>query len=306
MGAALAQSYPAKPIRIIVPYPAGGGTDLIARFIAQYVNEQFGQTAIIDNRPGAGGRIGTEMVARASADGYTLGIATPGPTTIAATLYPSLPYRPTEAFAPISLVAEQPVVLLTHPSLPVHSVSELVALARSRPGQLTAAVTTATVPHLITELFKATAGIRLLSVPYKGGVEARTDIAAGRVEIMWSVLATALPFLHPPKLNVLALASPRRSALIPEVPTVREAGFPGIEGTVWVGIVAPRGTSKESVARLHSVVTTALALVQTKQMFANLAMDSVGSRPEEFSRLLHDETVRWAKIIRVSNIMAED
>ena len=258
-GFAAAQTYPAKPIRIVVPYPSGGGTDIVARFIAKQLAEQLGQAAVVDNRPGAGGIIGSELIAKSPPDGYTLGIATPGPMTVAASLYSNLAYDPVKSFAPIALVAEQSIVLLTHPSLPVRSVKELIALAKSRPDQINAAVATATIPHLLTELLNTSAGVRIAAIGYKGGVQARTDLVAGRVQVMFSVLPTALPILNPLRVRALALASPRRSALVPEVPTMREMGFPEIEGAVWCGVIAPAGVPSEVVDKLHNAVAKALS-----------------------------------------------
>ena len=302
---ALAQSYPVKPIHVVVPYPPGGGTDLVARLIGKQMSEQFGQPVVVDNRPGAGGNIGTELLAKAAPDGYTLGIATPGPLSMAASLYPSLPYDPAKSFATIALIAEQPIVLLTHPSLPPRNVHELIALAKARPGQLNAAVTTATVPHLLTEMINLSAGVRMVSIGYKGGVQARTDLIAGRVEVMFSVLSTAMPFLNPPKVKALAIASPRRSALVPDLPTMREAGYPGIEGAVWAGLIAPAGTPRVIVDRLHDAVVKAMAPAETKRLFSSLAMDPVQAGPDEFQRFLNRETAVWGKIIKASNIKAD-
>jgi tripartite-type tricarboxylate transporter receptor subunit TctC len=303
---AWAQTYPVKPIRIIVPYPPGGGTDLVARFVGKQIGEQLGQAVIVENRPGAGGNIGTEAIARAAADGHTLGIATPGPTTIAASLHANLAYDPKTSFAAVSLVAQQPIVLLTHPSLPVRSVKELVALAKARPDQLNAAVTTATVPHLLTELLKSSTGARMASIGYKGGVQARTDLIAGRVELMFSVLVTAMPFLNPPKVRALAIASAQRSALIPDVPTMREAGYGGMEGAVWTGVIAPAGTPAAVVQRLHGVVAKTIGAAETKRLFESLAMDPVQASPDQFQQFMNAEIELWRKIIGSSNIKVED
>ena len=291
-----------RPIRMIVPQPAGGGTDLAARIIGTRLSEQLSQSVIADNRPGAGGNIGTDMIAKSPADGYTIGIATPGPFTIAGSFYADLPYAPDKAFAPITLVAQNPILMLTVPSLPVSDVKALVALARAKPGELNAAIMPSTVPHILNELFKLSAGVNLVNVPYKGGVEARNDLITGRVHMMFSVLPSGVLFTDPPKLKALAVASPRRSTLIPTVPTMREAGFPDIEAGLWTGVVAPAGTARETVERLHNALARALELREVKDQFTRIAMDTIGDGPDDFQRFLRGETAKWAKIIKTANI----
>ena len=221
----LGQAYPNKPIRIVVPYPAGGGTDIAARWIGQKLSEQLKQPVIIDNRPGANGNIGTDAIAKAAPDGYTIGMATPGPVTVGRSLYPKLAYDPAKDLVPIILANDSPIVLVVNPTLPAKSMAELVALAKEKPGKYTAAlVSTGSVPHLLTELLKSAAGIDVLEVPYKGGSPAMTDVMGGQVDMFFSVLPLVLPQINSGKLRALAVASDDRSALIPAVPTMPEVG----------------------------------------------------------------------------------
>jgi len=305
-GPAAGQAYPAKPIRLIVPYPAGGGTDIAARWIGQKLGEQLGQSVIIDNRPGANGNIGTDLIAKAAPDGYTIGMATPGPVTVGRSLYRNLPYDPQKDLAPIILANDSPIVLVVNPGVPAKSMQELVALAKAKPGKLTAAlVSTGSVPHLLTELLKNEAAIDILEVPYKGGNPAMTDVMSGQVNMLFSVLPLVLPYITSGKLRALAVASEQRSPLIPDVPTMRETGYPKVVGSAWNGIVAPTGVSQEIVDSLNRAIGRALDSEETREHFRSLGMVPGKGSPESFGAFLRSESQKWAEVIKASNITAE-
>ncbi|HVO88091.1 MAG TPA: tripartite tricarboxylate transporter substrate binding protein [Casimicrobiaceae bacterium] len=301
-----AQPYPNKPIRLIVPYPAGGGTDIAARWIAQKLSEALNQSVVIDNRPGANGNIGTDMIAKAPADGYTIGMATPGPVTVGRSLYAKLPYDPEKDFTPIILANDSPIVLVVNPRVAAKSMQELVALAKAQPGKLTAAlVSTGSVPHLLTEMMKGAAGVDIFDVPYKGGSPAATDVMGGQVDMLFSVLPLVLPFIQSGKLRAIAVASEQRSALIPDVPTMREAGYPPVVGSAWNGIVGPAGVPPDVVARLNGEIARVLEAPETRQHFAATGMEPGRGSPQRFAEFLHAETEKWAAVIKAANIQAE-
>ena len=303
-GEALAQAYPVKPVRIIVPYPPGGGTDLAARLIAQKLSEALGKSVMVENRAGANGNIGTDAAAKAAPDGYTLGMATPGPVAAGKSLYPSLPYDPERDFAPVILVNASPNVLAVHPSIPARTVKELIALARH--GQLqVAASTVASVQHLLAEMLNHAAGVRMQVITYKGGAQAATDVAGGQVEALWSVLPAALPFVQSGRLRSLAIASENRSALLPQVPTMGEAGWPAVVGTAWNGVVAPAGTPRAIVDTLAAEISRGLLAADVKERLAASGMEAIGGSPEEFGAFLRAETAKWGKVIKAANIKVE-
>ena len=301
---AFAQPYPAKPIRVIVPYPAGGGTDTAARLIAQKLSESFGRSVLVDNRPGANGITGTEAMAKAAPDGYTLGMATPGPVTIGKTLYANLPYDPERDFAPVILVNASPNVLAVHPSVPARSVRELVALAKTQPLHIGAS-TIASVQHLLAEMLNHAAGVHMDVITYKGGAQAATDAAGGQIEALWSVLPAALPFIHGGRLRALAVASDQRTALLPQAPTMREAGWPAVVGTAWNGVVAPAGTPKAIIDTLAADIGRGLQASDVQSRFTALGMEAIGGAPDAFGTFLRAETARWAGVIRTANIKVE-
>ena len=279
------QTYPTKPIKIIVPYPAGGGTDIAARLIGQRLGELLKQSVIIDNRPGANGNIGTDLIAKASPDGYTIGMATPGPVTVGRSLYPKLSYDPEKDLVPIILANDSPIVLVVNPAVPARSMQELVALAKRSPGKLTAAlVSTGSVPHLLTELLKSAAGIDVLEVPYKGGSPAATDVMGGQVDMFFSVLPLVLPHINSGKLRPIAVASEKRSVLIPDVPTMREVGYPQVSGSAWNGIVAPAGVPQEIVFKLNAEIAKVLDSPDTREHFTAMGMEAGSGSPENFAR----------------------
>jgi len=303
---AFAQGYPAKPIRMVVPYPAGGGTDIAARWICQKLGERLDQQVFVDNRAGANGNLGTQSIARAAPDGYVIGMATPGPVTVGPSLYRDLPYDPQTDLVPVILANESPIVLVSNPSLPAQSLKDLIAFAKAKPGKLSAAlVSTGSVPHLLTEMLKNAAGIDLLDVPYKGGGPAAVDTISGQVDVLFSVLPLVLPYITAGQLRAYAIASETRSSLLPDVPTVKEAGYDTVVGSAWNGIVAPAGTPPNIVSKLNEKTAEVLASPETKGRFAALGMEAVGGSAESFARFLQAETQKWAAVIRTARIQAQ-
>ena len=300
--AALAQSYPTKPIRIIAPSGAGGPVDVICRTVSQALGEVLGQQIVVDNRVGAAGLIGTEIVAKSPGDGYTLLFGFSGPLAIVPNLNPNTPYDPLKDLVPVSLVAAGPYVLLVHPSVPAKSVKQLVALAKSRPGKMNfSSGGTGVGIHMAGELFKLAAGVDIVHVPYKGAAPAMTALMAGEVDMMFNGLSSALPHVKSGKLRALALGGDKRSALFPELPTVKESGF-DFNTTGWYGVVAPRGTPQSVVNTLHKGLVQALATPQLKAQFNKLIVEGVGSSPQEFSRLIAEELQKWARVIKAAGL----
>ncbi|HET7598141.1 MAG TPA: tripartite tricarboxylate transporter substrate binding protein [Burkholderiales bacterium] len=303
---AWSQAYPAKPIRFIVPFPAGGGADIFARLIGRKLGEQVGQQFVVDNRAGASGIIGCEVVARSAPDGYTLLMGTTGTHTTNPAVFSRLPYDPLKDFAPVSLVAESPFLLLVHPSLPVFNLKDLIAFARARPGQLTYASSgTGSSSHLGFELFNLMAGIKGVHVPYKGLAPATVDTISGYVTMTWNSITASMPYLKNRQLKALGNGSARRSALLPDVPTISEAGLPGFELGSWYGVFAPAGTSADIVRRLRTEVVKAVNDPALKEQFSALSAEPVGSTPEEFTAVLKRDLVKWAKVARQANVKAD-
>ena len=304
--AAWPQAYPAKPIRFVVPFPAGGGADIFARLIGRKLGEQLGQQFVVDNRAGASGIIGCEVVARSAPDGYTLLMGTTGTHTTNPAVFSKLPYDPLKDFAPVSLVAESPFLLLVHPSLPVSNLKELIAFARARPGQLTYASSgTGSSSHLGFELFNMMAGIKGVHVPYKGLPPATVDTISGYVTMTWNSITASIPYLKNGQLKALGNGSAKRSALLPDVPTISEAGLPGFELGSWYGVFAPAGASADIVRRLRNEVVKAINDPALKDQFAALSAEPVGSTPEEFTTVLKRDLAKWAKVARQANVKAD-
>jgi tripartite-type tricarboxylate transporter receptor subunit TctC len=302
---AIAQDYPSRPIRLVVPYPAGGGTDIAARWIADRLSAQFNDKVFVDNRAGASGNLGTDFIAKSAPDGYVIGMATPGPVTVGRSLYADLPYDPKKDLAPIILANESPIVLVVNSGIPVKSLKELVASAKSGSGKLTAALVSAgSVPHLVTEMLKLSAGINILDVPYKGGAPAMLDVISGQVDMLFSVLPLVLPNIQAGQLRALVIASKTRSVLIPDVPTTAEDGYSDVVGSAWNGIVAPAGTPQGIVDKLNSQISQILASPDTKQRFTELGMQSVGGTPEDFAQYLQAESEKWAAVISAAHLQA--
>ncbi len=298
--AALAQpAYPTRAIRMVVPFPPGGTTDILARVAGQKITEATGQQVIVDNRPGAGGNIGTEIVAKAPPDGYTL-LAAPGSTlTIHPSLYSKLPFDTLKDFAPITIIAAVPNLLVAHPSLPVKNVKELIALAKARSGQLNYASTGAgQSTHLSMELFKITAGIDMTHIPYKGSSPALTDLLAGQVPVMFDNMPSCLPHVKANKLRALGLSTLKRSPALPALPTIAESGLPGFEVSVWFGILAPAGTPRDIVSHLNAIIVKALASPDMRERLAGQGAEPIGNTPEEFTAQMRRDLVKWAKVVK--------
>lgn len=305
-GAAWSQSYPIKPIRFIVPFPAGGGADIFARVTGRKLSENMGQSIVVDNRAGASGIVGCEAVARSVPDGYTLLMGTTGTHTTNPAVYTKLPYHPLRDFVAISLVGESPFVLLVHPSLPVKNLKELIEFARARPGQLTYASSgTGSSSHLGFELFNLMAGIKGVHVPYKGLPPATMDTISGYVTMTWNSITASAPFIRNKQLRALGIGSLKRSALMPEIPTISEAGLKGFELGSWYGIFAPAGTPPDVVRRIHNEVARAVNDPGLRGQFAALGAEPVGSTPDEFLAVLKLDLVKWAKVARQANVKAD-
>jgi tripartite-type tricarboxylate transporter receptor subunit TctC len=299
----LAQDYPSRPIKMVVPYPAGGGTDIAARWIAQKLSGPLGQTVFVDNLAGANGNLGTDFIAKAAPDGYVIGMATPGPVTVGRSLYPNLPYDPQKDLTPIILANESPIVLAVNPRVPAKSLQELVALAKAKPGKLSAALVSAgSVPHLLTEMLKMSAGINLLDVPYKGGAPATLDVISGQVDMLFSVLPLILPNIKAGQLRPLAIASKTRSPLLPDVPTTVETGYGDVIGSAWNGIVAPGHTPNAIIDKINAETAKILNSPDTKQRFEELGMESVGGSTQDFSKFLKSETQKWGRVVSAAHL----
>ena len=303
---AVAQTYPTKPIRLIVPFVPGGGTDLTARAIAQKLSDAFGKPVVVDNRGGAGGVIGADIVAKAVADGYTLLLGSPGPLTINPNLQPKMPYDTLRDFAPVSLATISPFVLVVHPSIAVSSVKELIALAKQKPDALNyGSAGNGSVAHLAAEQFKALAGVSLTHVPYKGSTPVMIDMLSGRLQATFENLPIVLPHIRSGKLKALAVGTRKRSALVPEFPTMIEAGVPGYESSTAFGVLAPAKTPRPVVNRLGTEIAKALQSGDLKESLAARGFEPVGSTPEEYVAHLRDELKRVAQVVKLANIRLE-
>jgi tripartite-type tricarboxylate transporter receptor subunit TctC len=280
--------------------------DNIARPIATRISEGLGQPVLIDNRPGAGGGIGATAVAKSAPDGYTVMWGSAGPVAINVSLYPDVGYDPVKDFAPITLAVSTQVILTVHPKLGVNSVKELIALAKSRPGQINyASVGNGSTPHLAMELFNDMAGLKLVHVPYKGGAEAMTDLAAGRVDLIFLGVSSVGPFVKSGKLKALAVATARRAAAMPEVPTMSEAGVPGYDANSWHGVLAPARTPRPVVDQLNGVIVKVLHQPEVAAVLLQQGAEPVGSTPDEFGAYIMSEVVKWARVIKAANIKVD-
>ena len=296
---ALAQ-YPAKPVKIIVPYPPGGPTDIVARVVAQKLSEQTGQQFVVDNRGGAGGNIGAEAVARSPADGYTLLVATTA-HAINKTLFKSMTYDLAKDFVPVSQLTSGPLVIVANPSLGANNVKELVALAKAKPGELSFASSgPGQSTHLAAELFSSMAGIKMTHIPYKGSAPALTDTMGGQTSLFFDTMLSAMPHVRSGKLKALAVTSAARSPAAPEIPTVAESGLPGYEAIAWNGLLAPAGTPKEVVAKLNAELKKALELPEIKERFAAQGFAAAWSPPDKYAAFIAAEVDKWAKVVKVS------
>ena len=303
--AALAQNFPSKPIRVVVPFPPGGGTDIVARTVTPKMAEILGQPFVVDNRAGAGGNIGTEAVAKSPADGYTLLVASAS-TAINTTLTPKQSPNLLHDFAPIVLLVVNNHLLAAHPSVPANNVRELLALARAKPGSITyASYGPGSSAHLTAELFKMMAHVDLLHVPYKGAAPAVNDLLGGQVNIIFADVAALLPHVKSGKLKALGIGSPKRFEGLPDVPTIAESGVPGFEAGGFLGLVAPAGTPPAVINALNSAAQKSLAMPDVRERLMALASPPMGGTPEEFGQYMKREVDKWARVIRAADIKAE-
>jgi tripartite-type tricarboxylate transporter receptor subunit TctC len=299
-----AQQYPSKPIRVIVPFGPGGPSDFLIRNVGQKLTEAWGQQLIVDHRTGANGVVGAELTARAAPDGYTLGMATNGTHGINASLFSKLPYDTVKDFAPVTRFGFAPYLLIAHPSLPARGVKELIALARSRPGEITWSFG-GSPSQLAAELFKKTAGINVIVVPYKGNSFAVTAVLSGEVSLSFGNVAQSVPQVKAGRVRALAVASLQRSAVMPAVPTVAEAGFPGFEGGAWYGLLAPAATPRAIVDRLHGEILRILKLPDIQQRLRNEAYDIYGDTPEQFAAAIRTEIAKWAPLVKQAGLRVD-
>ena len=298
---ATGQSYPSRPIRLVVPFPAGGTTDLLARAMAQKLSEALGQQVVVDNRPGAGGNIGSDIVAKSAPDGYTLLMGTVGTHAINVSLYAKMPYDAVKDFVPIVLVAGVPNVLVVNPALPVKTVADLIKLAKDQPGSINFASSgNGTSIHLSGELFKSLTGVQMAHIPYKGSAPALTDLIGGQVQIMFDNLPSALPHIKAGKLRAIAVTSTKRAPALPDLPTIAESGIPGFEASSWFGMLAPAGTPREIVLRINAEVNKALQAGDMKEKLLAQGAEAVGNSPEFFVEYIRSETTKWAKVVKDS------
>jgi tripartite-type tricarboxylate transporter receptor subunit TctC len=305
-GPALAQQYPAKPIRMIIGFPPGGGTDIIGRIVAQRMAEGLKQQILPDNRGGASGQIAADLAAKAPPDGYTVMMAHIAAMSILPSLYPKLPYDPVRDFAPISLVAISPQIVVVHPSLPVKNIKELIALAKARPAQINyASPGIGTVQHLAGELFNLQAKVNMAHVAYKGAGPSVIDLIAGHVQISFDVIPVVIGHVKAGKLRAIAVTSEKRTAQMPNVPTVNESGLRGFDLSTWWGLVAPAAVSKDVVARLHGETVRTLGLPDVKERIAAAGADVVGNSPEEFAAFIRNERAKYARIVKEAKIKIE-
>lgn len=305
-GGALAQQYPSKPIRLIVPFTPGGSTDIVARIVGQKLGDALGAQVLIDNRPGAGGNIGVELAAKSAPDGYTLVMGHIGTFAVNPALYARLPYDPIRDFAPISLVAMVPNMLVVHPSLPVKSVRELIALSRSRPGQLNYGSSGAGgTPYLAVEYFKLLAKVDIVHIPYKGAAPMIIDLIGGHLSLTITGIPPLLPHVKAGKLRALAVATSKRLPLLPELPTIAEAALPGYEATSWYGVLAPAATPKEIITRINAEIVKGIARPDAAQRLAGEGAEPATSTPDQFSAFIKSEIARWGKVIKAAGVTAE-
>ena len=300
-GSAFAQTWPSKPIRLVIPFPAGGSTDIVGRLIADKLTQSLGQPVVVDNRGGAGGTTGSDVVAKAAPDGYTLLMGTSSTHAIAPALYPKLPYDVVRDFAPVTLLGMATILMVVHPSVPAKSVAEFVALAKAKPGQLMFGSTgNGSVSHLTAEHFKSAAGIDMQHVPYKGDTPMTLDLVAGRVHVAFGTAVAFLPFVQAGKLNALAVTDAKPSPVAPKLSTVAASGLPGFEALQWFGLLAPAGTPRDIVSRVHSEVAKALLLPDVQERLQGLGMQIVGGGPDQFGSFMRSESVKWGRIVRDS------
>jgi len=301
--ASRADDYPSRPVRLIVPYAPGGGADTVARLVARRVSDTIGQTVVIENRGGAGAIIGTELVAKAEPDGYTLLLGQSGPISINPAVYKDLRYDPIKDFAPITMTTAYPYILAVNAKLPVKSLQEFVALAKSQPGALNYGTTgIGAANHLVTELFNGKAGLKMTHIPYRGTALAVADLVGGQVTMVFGDPISVLPHMQAGTLRALAVTSPQRSAVAPEVPTIAESGFPGFDAIAWHGILAPAKTPPNIVKRLNTEIVNALHHPETQALLVKQAMQTVGNTPEEFAAFIQKDIAVWKAVAAEADV----
>ncbi len=301
---AAAQTYPAKAVRIVVGYPPGGPTDLLARIMAQKLAESWGQQVLVDNRTGASGMIGAEVAARAAPDGYTL-LMVPVTYAVTPSLFPKMNYNAEKDLIPVAQVAAAPFMLVVHPALPVKTTKDLITLARGRPGQINfASASTGGIPHLAGELFNTMTGVKMVHIPYKGAAPATTDLLSGQVSLMFNNMLSAMPQVKNGRLRAIAVTSSKRSPAAPELPTIAEA-VPGYEASGWYGALAPAATPRDLITKLNANMNRAMRLPDVTQRLAGDGVEAVGTTPEQFGIYLRQEIVKWGKVVKASGTKAD-
>lgn len=298
-----AQGYPSKPIRIVVPYPAGGTSDILARSIGQKLSESLSQPVVVENKPGANGNVGAEFVARSAPDGYTLLLADIGALAISPSVYPKLPFDPAKDFAPVTMVAYSPHILVVHPSVPAGSVKELVALAKAKPGKLNFAISgVGGAPHLAGVDFALRTGVDWAYIPYKGGSQAIADVAGGQADVTLNGMLATYPLVQGGKLKLLAVSSAKRMSAIPDVPTIAESGLPGFETGSWQGVVAPAGTPRDVVTKLNSEIGRIVTTPEMRDKLGVQGADVRTNTSDEFTTFIKSEMSKWAKVVKDANV----
>jgi tripartite-type tricarboxylate transporter receptor subunit TctC len=299
--ASLAQSWPAKPVKMVVPFSAGGSTDTVARIIAEKLTPRVGQPVLVENKAGAGGSVGSDMVAKSAPDGYTMLVGTSSTMAILPYLYRKPPYDPNKDFAPLVLLGTADIMVVVNSEVPVRSIPELLAYAKANPGKLTfASGGNGSISHLLGEYFKSMAGVDLLHVPYKGDAQMVTDLIGGQVNMAFGTAVAFLPHVKSGKVRALAVTNPKRSTTQTELPTVTESGVPGYEAVQWFGIAVPVGTPKEIIARVNTEILAILAMPEVRARFAGLGFDVVGGPPDAFADFLRAENAKWKKIAEIA------
>lgn len=303
---ASAQRYPERAIRLVVPYAPGGNIDITARIVAPSMAEALGVSVVVDNRAGAGGAIGTDLVAKAAPDGYSLVVGSTGSTTGAAALYPNLPYDPVRDFAPIGLVSNVPIVIVVHPGLPARNVKEFIALAKTKPGRITyGSGGNGTTNHLAAALFEAYTAIKMTHVPYKGMGPATVDLMGGQIDVGFDQLSAAMPYIKSGKTRALALAAASRSKMLPDLPTLGESGVTGADASTFTGLLAPAKTPAEIIARLNAALIKTLSQDAVRERFATLGADVWPSTPEQLGQFMREDLAKWTKVVKTAGIKLE-
>ena len=305
MQAAQAQPWPSRPVKIVVPLTAGGPTDVLARIIGQALGERLGQPVVIDNRPGAGGNIGAEFVAKSPPDGYTLFMGTSGPMSINATLFGNLGFDPLKDLTPVIGIASAPFVVSVNPKVPAKTLKEMLDYARKNPGKLNYGAVSGSASHLATALFMSEAGIQMTFIPYKGAAPATTDLLSGQIDVSFLSTPGAVPHIKAGKLRGLAVTSTKRVEQVGDLPTVAESGVPGYESSVWYGLVAPAGTPKEIIARLHREVVAIMQEPAIRQRMQGNDFEPTGLGPEEFAAFIRAESIKWGKVVKALGLKAD-